>query len=676
MDIAPDFPGEHEHYFLGLLDALPVAIYITDAAGTITWCNQAAEHFVGRRPEIGRDAWCIAWQLFRPDGTPLPHQESPVALTLREGRPVRGQEIILARPDGTRVHAMPYPSPLFDRTGRLVGAVNLLADITDKKRSEAMAQQLKALLETRAQRGARMLTDATGKLKESEQTFRLLVQNVTDYAIFMLDPNGYVANWNPGAERIKGYTRDEIVGQHFSRFYTKEDQLAGVPAQALDTAGREGRFEQESWRVRKDGSRFWANIVIDAMHDNGELIGFAKVTRDLTERRLVEEKLRHSQKMDALGQLTGGIAHDFNNLLTVVVGNLEVLGRSVARSAPPNARVTRAITAAMEGAQRGAALTKRLLAFSRQQELQAKPIDPIHLIHRTADMLRHTLGERISIATTLAPDTGRIHADPVELENALLNLAVNARDAMPEGGRVVIETASIDRIPAPGAQDDNAGAGYVLIAVSDGGIGMDADVVSKAFDPFFTTKEAGRGTGLGLSQVYGFVRQSAGHVRIYSEPGHGTTVKIYLPRHQGAGEHAPRAERLPDAARASGRETILVVEDDEALRAFAVEALGELGYRVLQAADAQIALDTLDREPEVDLLFTDVVMPGGRNGRQLADEAVKRRPTLKVLFTTGYTRNAIIHHGRLDPGVNLIGKPYTFEELGTRVRTLLDGKTG
>src|ERR1700726_2690007 len=333
MDIVQDFPGEREQYYLHMLDALPVAIYTTDAAGKITYYNQAAADFAGRRPVYGRDEWCVTWRLVRPDGTPLPHNECPMAIALREQRPVRGQEVIAERPDGTRIHTMPYPTPLFDSNGRLVGAVNLLMDLTEQKRSEAAAWQIKAVLEARVERGTQVLVDTAGKLKESEETFRRLVQNVTDYAIFMLDPDGYVANWNPGAERIKGYTRDEIVGQHFSRFYTEEDQLAGVPQQVLATARRDGRFEQESWRVRKDGSRFWANVVIDAIHDEqGELIGFAKITRDLTERRLVEEKLRHSQKMDALGQLTGGIAQDFNNLLTVVVGNLEVLGRSVARS--------------------------------------------------------------------------------------------------------------------------------------------------------------------------------------------------------------------------------------------------------------------------------------------------------------------------------------------------------
>ncbi len=397
-------------------------------------------------------------------------------------------------------------------------------------------------------------------------------------------------------------------------------------------------------------------------------------------RRKAEDLLRQSQKMEAVGQLTGGVAHDFNNLLTVIMGGLDVIGRELAKlgDIPSSARIARARDLALQGAQRAAILTNRLLAFSRQQALDPRPLDANRLVADTAELLRRTLGEAIDLETVLAGGLWLAFADENQLETALLNLAVNARDAMPEGGRMTIETANtyLDEAYARAVAEPLEPGQYVLIAVADTGSGMDRSALERAFEPFFTTKAAGRGTGLGLSQVYGFVRQSAGHIRIYSEPGHGTTVKIYLPRHQGAGEHAPPVERLPNAAHAGGRETILVVEDDEALRAFAVEALSELGYRVLSAADAQIALDTLDRESDIDLLFTDVVMPGGRNGRQLADEALKRRPALKVLFTTGYTRNAIIHHGRLDPGVNLIGKPYTFEELGSRVRTLLDGTNG
>jgi PAS domain S-box-containing protein len=675
MIVPREFLPEREQYYLDILEALPVAIYTTDAAGKITYYNQAAADFAGRRPKLGSDDWCVSGRLFWPDGTPMPHAECPMAVTLREGRPIRGQEAVAERPDGTRVSFMPYPTPLFDGAGRLMGAVNLLMDITDQKRAQAEARTTRALLEERDHR-TQALADTTDRLKENEETFRLLVQSVTDYAIFMLDPDGHVANWNPGAERIKGYTRAEIVGKHFSCFYTEEARLAGIPEQALATARREGRFEQESWRVRKDGTRFWANVVIDAIHgERGELIGFAKVTRDLSERRMVEEKLRQSQKMDALGQLTSGVAHDFNNLLTVITGNLEILGRLLAgsRAAQPAPRATRAIAAALEGARRAATLTQRLLAFSRQQALQPKTIDPNQLVHRLADLLRRTLGERVSIHTTLAPDVGRIHADPAELENALLNLAVNARDAMPDGGTVTIETANVvDGDPSAEGWRDGNDAPHVLIAVSDSGVGMDRETLARAFDPFFTTKEPGRGTGLGLSQVYGFVEQSGGHVLIDSQPREGTTVRIYLPRlPEDAIELEPDLEP-PDTGEARGTETILVVEDDDAVRAYSTQVLRELGYRVLEAPNASAALEILDRQADVHLLFTDIGLPGAMNGRQLSDEARRRRSGLKVLFTTGYAGDAIIRAGRLEAGISLMNKPFTFADLTKRVRDALD----
>jgi CheY-like chemotaxis protein len=325
--------------------------------------------------------------------------------------------------------------------------------------------------------------------------------------------------------------------------------------------------------------------------------------------------------------------------------------------------------------QRAVTLTDRLLAFSRQQPLAPKPIDANKLVSATCEFLHRTLGETVSLETVLAAGLWRAHADPHQLENALLNLTLNARDAMPEGGKVTIETANcyldetyVSAIPEP----VDVGQ-YVMIAVADTGTGMDPVTAERAFEPFFTTKDVGRGTGLGLSQVYGFVRQSAGHVRVYSELDEGTTVKIYLPRYVGADEQVEAAEPARAANGAIGTETILVVEDDEALRSYTVETLTELGYRVLAATNGAAAIDILDSGADIDLLFTDVVMPGGVNGRQLADEAVRRRAGLKVLFTTGYTRNAIVHHGRLDPGVEMIGKPFSSDELTRKVRAVLDG---
>jgi PAS domain S-box-containing protein len=393
-------------------------------------------------------------------------------------------------------------------------------------------------------------------------------------------------------------------------------------------------------------------------------------------RRKAEESLRQAQKMEAVGQLTGGIAHDFNNLLTIVVGGLDVIGRQITgmEPSPAVARIQRARDMSMDGARRAVTLTSRLLSFSRLQPLSPQSVDANKLVAGMGDFLRRTLGEALSLETILSAGLWRTHADANQLENAILNLALNARDAMTNGGKLTIETANcyLDEAYLSNVAEPVAPGQYVLIAVADNGSGMPPSAVERAFEPFFTTKEVGKGTGLGLSQVYGFVRQSAGHVRIYSELGEGTTVKIYLPRYSGRDDEIEDDENSRTVTGAIGAECILVVEDDAALRAYTRESLNELGYRVLEAADGAAALEMLAREDGVDLLFTDVVMPGGMNGRQLADHAVLHRPGLKVLFTTGYTRNAIVHHGRLDPGVQMIGKPFSFEELGAKIRAILD----
>jgi CheY-like chemotaxis protein len=343
-------------------------------------------------------------------------------------------------------------------------------------------------------------------------------------------------------------------------------------------------------------------------------------------------------------------------------------------ASPATSRISRARNMALQGAQRAVTLTNRLLAFSRQQPLAPKAIDVNKLVGDMCELLRRTLGEAVSLETVLAAGLWRAHADAHQLESALLNLALNARDAMPADGKVTIETANcyLDEAYVSSLAEPVDPGQYILVAVADTGTGMDKETMEKAFEPFFTTKEIGKGTGLGLSQVYGFVRQSAGHIKLYSEPGEGTTVKIYLPRHAGGEAYAEDTHRARPAEGAIGAECVLVVEDDDPLRAYTVEMLTELGYSVLQAPNGAAALETLGSSQRIDLLFTDIVMPGGMNGRQLADEAMRRRPKLKVLFTTGYTRNAIVHHGRLDPGVEMIGKPFSFEELGAKVRALLD----
>ena len=542
-------------------------------------------------------------------------------------------------------------------------------DIAARRRTEEALQTLNDTLEQRVNERARQLEASYAELRESERRFRLLVEAVTDYAIYMLDPTGHVIKWNPGAQRLKGYTEQEILGEHLSRFYTEDDRKAGVPDVVMATAMKTGSYEGEGWRVRKDGSRFWASVVLHAIRDPlGQLLGFAKVTRDLTEKRVAEERLRQAQKMEAIGQLTGGVAHDFNNLLTVIGGNLETLQRRLKEGG--NESLLRLTNAATRATSRAAVLTHQLLAFSRRQPLEPRSISTNALIGGVSEMLRRTLPESIAIETVLAGGVWPIFADANQLENSLLNLAVNARDAMPDGGKLTIEAANVYLDDSYAATADVVSGQYVGIFVSDTGTGMPEEVVAKAFEPFFTTKEVGQGTGLGLSQVYGFVRQSGGHVRIYSEVGAGTTVKLYLPRlHEPVSTETQPA--VPAVPRGHG-EMILVVEDQADVRSFSVEMLQELGYRVLAASDGMTALRMIDAHPDVALLFTDIGLPGGMNGRRLADEALRRRALLKVLFTSGYARNAIVHHGRLDPGVQLITKPFTFAALGAKIRQVLD----
>ena len=405
-----------------------------------------------------------------------------------------------------------------------------------------------------------------------------------------------------------------------------------------------------------------------------------RLTSEIGLRMETEAQLVQMQKIEAIGQLTGGIAHDFNNMLSVVLGSLRLMQRRLQRG---DTAVEKYVDAAIEGANRAASLTSRLLAFSRQQALAPEIIDGNKLIAGMDEILRRTIPESIQIETVLAGGLWRAFADAPGLENAIINLAVNARDAMPNGGKLTIETANAALDDAYAALKVDVKAGqYVMIAVADTGTGMPPDVIARAIDPFFTTKPAGQGTGLGLSQVHGFIKQSGGHIAIYSEPGHGTTVKLYLPRHFGPDEGAARRTiRGSDVLLSEHHETVLLVEDDADVRRLTIDMLQELGYATLEADNADRALAQLDAHPDIALMVTDVVMPG-MNGRLLANEVRKRRPGLPVLFTTGYTRNAIVHHGVLDPDVHVIIKPYTLETLALNVRERLrsaassDGKTG
>lgn len=400
-----------------------------------------------------------------------------------------------------------------------------------------------------------------------------------------------------------------------------------------------------------------------------------RVQEEIAERMKAEGALRQAQKMEAIGQLTGGVAHDFNNLLTVIIGGLDNIARQLdAPSGRDDARLRRAVDMATQSAERAATLTSRLLAFSRRQALDPKPVQADRLVREIGELLQRSIGEHITLEMVGSAGLWPALVDPNELEQALLNLAVNARDAMPGGGKLTIETQNVflDEAYLATVPEPVSPGQYVMIAVSDTGHGMDAETLSHVFEPFFTTKETGKGTGLGLSQVYGFLRQSGGHVRVYSEVGQGTTAKLYLPRFHGEVAAPVVAAQRPDVSLLRGDELVLVVEDDEGVRAYSSGVLRELGYSVVEAADGASALAALDQHPRVDLLFTDVVLPGGVHGHKLAAQVRERRPGVQVLFTSGYTRNAIVHNGRLDYGVELITKPFTYEELAVRVRRLLD----
>ncbi len=492
-----------------------------------------------------------------------------------------------------------------------------------------------------------------------EETFARLLEGIQDCAIYMLDPEGHVVSWNAGAERIKGYASTEIIGKHFSEFYTPEDRASGVPAFALTQAAQKGKFEGEGWRLKKDGSRFWASVLIDAIRAGDELLGFAKITRDMTDRRMMQEQLHQSQKMEAIGQLTGGVAHDFNNLLTVILGNLDALSQQVPAE---HARWRRAIDQAMRASERAASLTQQLLAFARRQPLKPKPSDVNRLLSRWVDLVRRTLPESVSIRRVEDPEAGIAEVDQNQLENALLNLAVNARDAMPNGGTLTIETANtvVDTHDATVPFDLKPGK-YVLISVSDTGIGMTQEVLERAFEPFFTTKPLGHGTGLGLSQVFGFVKQTGGSIKIHSRSSHGTTVKIYLPRlSEGTvTQESAKVDLLP-YGKASA--SILVVEDNDDVRAFTVEALLHYGFNVIEAANASEALRVLESKSAIDLLFTDIGLPG-LNGRELVSTVQRKYPNIRILFTSGYAQMPSPTSSHWLPEIPLLSKPFTQSQL-------------
>jgi PAS domain S-box-containing protein len=506
-------------------------------------------------------------------------------------------------------------------------------------------------------------------LRESEQLARGIIDTALD-AFVQIDENGRIRNWNSQAEKIFGWSHSEALGQKLGELIIPEihrARHASGMARFMRTGegqilGR--RIEIEA--LRRDGKEIKVELSVTALKRRDGFV-FNGFLRDLTDKIAAEDRIRQTEKMEAVGQLTGGIAHDFNNILTVITGTIEILAEAVEKE-PQLAAITRMID---EAASRGADLTQHLLAFARKQPLQPRETDVNELIVDTAKLLRPTLGEQIEIESVFEDEACMATVDPNQLATAMLNLALNSRDAMPHGGKLILETSMVflDESYASMHGDVRPGR-YALIAVSDTGAGIPAAILDKVFNPFFTSKGPGKGTGLGLSMVYGFVKQSAGHIKIYSEEGHGTTIKMYLPPGTGA---LSAAEGALAATVEGGHETILVVEDDKLVRDYVLTQLHSLGYVTLDAANAAEALAIVAAGNRFDLLFTDVIMPGTMNGRQLANELQKTAPALKVLFTSGYTENAIIHHGRLDSGVLLLAKPYRKSDLAAMIRKALAG---
>jgi PAS domain S-box-containing protein len=493
-----------------------------------------------------------------------------------------------------------------------------------------------------------------------EQQFRMLVQGVTDYAIFMIDPDGRVRSWNPGAEHIKGYAPDEIIGEHFSRFYTAEDREAGVPQLALETARETGRYEAEGWRVRKDGSRFWASVVIDAIRDKaGHLLGFAKITRDMTEKREAQlrlqesrEQLFRSQKMEALGQLTGGLAHDFNNLLTAILGATDLALRNLG----DEERLKRMLDGIRNSAQRGANITRQLLAFARAQQLETKTVSLRSFLPDMTTLMRPSVRSNIDLVIEISDHIWDIDADPGALELALLNLAFNARDAMKDGGTLKISASNQFLKGEP----DGLRGEFVALQIADTGEGMSRDTMERVFEPFFTTKAFGEGTGLGLSQVFGFAKQSGGSVTVESKREVGSTFTLFLPASRGS--EASEGKFNGEAAR--GR--ILIVEDDSFVAELAGGMLSEMGFETIITHSAREALERLSGDRRPSLIFSDIVMPGGISGIELARRVRERFPELPILLTSGYSEKV---GGEHDFPVLL--KPYDMESLAATLGKIL-----
>jgi PAS domain S-box-containing protein len=598
--------GNDERYRLLIDSITDYAIYMLDPGGHVVSWNPGAERFKGYTEEeiLGRH--------FSTFYIPQDREQDRPGIALRtateqgrfEGEGWREKK------DGSRFWAHVVIDTIRDKKGNLVGFAKITRDLTERKKAEEL-------------------------LRQSEQQFRLLVQGVTDYAIYMMDPGGHVSSWNAGAERIKGYKPEEIIGQHFSRFFRRKDREAGLPDKAIKCAMEEGRYESEGWRIRKDGTRFWANAVVDAIHDEaGKLVGFAKITRDITEKRVAEqnlvearEELFQAQKMETVGQLTGGMAHDFNNLLMAIQGSLDLLNKRI-----PFSRDTAPLIAnALQATQRGASLTQRMLAFSRKQELKFDSVDVIELIKGMTDLLQRSLGPTIIVETQFPTKLPPVRSDANQLASAILNLALNARDAMPRGGFLTIgaRICAGDRTTHP----DLKAAQYVCLWVQDEGEGMDEETLVHAVTPFFTTKGVGKGTGLGLPMVQGLMAQSQGKLALRSKKDEGTIAELWLPVTDAVTtdieEEAENATSRP-----SEQLSVLAVDDDPLVLMNTVLMLEDLGHDVKQANSAKEALQLLS-EDSFDLLITDYAMPR-MTGGELAAIVAEKWPGIRVVLATGY----------------------------------------
>lgn len=614
------------------------AIYMLDPNGVITNWNRGAERIKGYAAEevVGQHFS----RFYTPDERAAGAPAMALAAALRDGRfDAEGWRV---RKDGSRFWASVVIDPIRDDDGVLIGFAKITRDVTERK-------------------------SALEALTESERQFRTLISGVVDYAIFMIDPNGIVSNWNTGAQHIKGYEADEIVGQHISRFYTDEERAAGKPLRALKIATEQGRYEAEGWRVRKDGSLFWASVIIDAIRDDGGgLVGFAKITRDITEKRQAQlelqkahEQLAQSQKLEALGQLTGGVAHDFNNLLMVVSGQAQLLRRKVA----DDPRMLRALDAIEFAARRGEDLTRHLLSFSRRQRLTPQSTSLTNETSRLTELLAASLPATIRLEADLPEDLWPVDVDLSEFELALLNLTVNARDAMPLGG--TLSLSGVNTV-LDGACVEGLAGDFVALTVADTGTGIAPDILQKIFDPFFTTKDVDKGTGLGLSQVFGFAQQSGGKVSVDSELGRGTRFTLHLPR---AGR-PPRAAEEAEAPPAAASSRILLVEDNPEVAEVAGRMLEELGHQVRTVRSGAAALSALAGGEAVDLIFSDIVMAGEPDGLGMARRVREIFPEVPILLATGYSEAA----ARIGDEFPILRKPYKLGDLNRAIAERLARK--